>query len=76
MRERKQLEFEDSGHDNSALNKYRVKQKFHCFIVNCGLNSTIFHCFFFRTRVEELVTPFAQVRVFFPYSRNNANSNG
>lgn len=35
-----------------------------------------FSIVFFRTRVEELVTPFAQVRVFFPYSRDNANSNG
>ena len=46
MRERKQFEFEDSGYENSEWNEYRVKQKFHCFIVNCGLNSTIFHCFF------------------------------
>lgn len=65
MRERKQLEFEDSGYENSAWNEYRVKEKFYYLLLTVDLTAP-FSIVFFRTRVEELVTPFAQVRIFFP----------
>lgn len=39
MTERKQLEFEDSGYDNSVWNEYRVKQKFHYLLLTVDLTA-------------------------------------